>query len=643
MNHNGVSKKLFNAASSYSEQTISPKSQTNVFREPNGSLKPHSNDSLKSQVNGSKQLPESDVPRPKHIIDNLENPTLEWTFQKRIGPGLLNLGNTCFMNSVIQCLTYCPPFSISLVKGDHTAKCTNRQSCMACVFIDHLREVFANRQGVISPKNFAQKLKLVCKSFNWGRQEDAHEYLRHLIDNMCRMAVSSAESKKNKAASFGLAFKFDSRSKETTMFNHIFGGYLRSQITCLSCKSTSNTYDHFMDLMLDIKKVDSLLGAFEKFTSREKLDNENSYKCTHCKRKSEATKQFSIHTPPNVLTIQLKRFEFNRFYGKLTKHVNFPEDLNLQRFMSDSSTHSSGVSYKLFAVLVHQGNTCNSGHYYCYVKNSNQMWYRMDDSSVSSSSINHVLLQNAYILFYVKKPKGKLNGLNISANLTSQTTQNSYNKIANSNGQKIPMGMNGQQVTANNSKAKVVGVTSSKFIGPMPPKKPFLSDPTKSPLKSSLQSNTSMVVIKPGGNKPALILDKPKQQKNGEHKPVSSNSQVVVNGSSNVESGKRLVDYSDESESDEPINKKLKQNDGQFNGIKIFSNSSSSNSVSSLSDHSSHSSRDNTPPSKENVSDSTVPVMNGSKTVITKDIIHKSSNFVFDKVGTPLDGFGPKG
>ena len=41
------------------------------------------------------------------------------------------------------------------------------------------------------------------------------------------------------------------------------------------------------------------------------------------------------------------------------------------------------VMYKLYGVLVHSGYSCNSGHYYCYVKGSNSMWYEMNDNRVS--------------------------------------------------------------------------------------------------------------------------------------------------------------------------------------------------------------------------------------------------------------------
>ncbi len=44
---------------------------------------------------------------------------------------------------------------------------------------------------------------------------------------------------------------------------------------------------------------------------------------------------------------------------------------------------AGSCNYTLFGVLVHLGGSMGSGHYFCFVKNSNQLWHEMDDDSVS--------------------------------------------------------------------------------------------------------------------------------------------------------------------------------------------------------------------------------------------------------------------
>lgn len=365
----------------------------------NGQIKTKSCDQNKNtieniiSVNGNKEKsPEDTIPVPKIQLYTGKIHT-EWNQVHKIGAGLINLGNTCFMNTVIQCLTYCPPLANYLLHdNDHSTKCTITGFCMMCLLQRHMKRAIGKTGDVIKPLDVYQRLKLIAKHFQFGRQEDAHEFLRYVIDHLWKSCLIQTN---------GVA-KLDSASKETTVINKIFGGYHRSQVICLRCKKESNTFDHFMDFILDIKQnVMSLEKALEKFTQPELLQHENSYKCPKCKMKVDAQKRFSVFRTPNVATFQLKRFDYNRsFGGKITKPITYPEKLNLRPYMSD--TQGDPVWYRLNAVLVHSGPTCNSGHYYCYVKNSNGIWYIMDDQRVNEVSLNRVLSQSAYVLFYIK-------------------------------------------------------------------------------------------------------------------------------------------------------------------------------------------------------------------------------------------------
>lgn len=115
-----------------------------------------------------------------------------------------------------------------------------------------------------------------------------------------------------------------------------------------------------------------------------------------CQIKVKAQKRFTVHEAPAVLTLHLKRFDMSKLIGnKLCKHVAFTPTLNLRPYMTggsssqlsqlsaNKSTSKSPVVYSLYAVLVHSGYGCTSGHYYCYVKAANGNWYWMNDSNVS--------------------------------------------------------------------------------------------------------------------------------------------------------------------------------------------------------------------------------------------------------------------
>ncbi|XP_013376592.1 PREDICTED: ubiquitin carboxyl-terminal hydrolase 42-like isoform X2 [Chinchilla lanigera] len=162
-----------------------------------------------------------------------------------------------------------------------------------------------------------------------------------------------------------VSFRFDRHTQATTLTYQIFGGYLRSRVQCLNCKGVSDTFEPCLDITLEIKAAPSVNKALEQFVKPEQLDRENCYKCSKCKNMVPASKRLSIHRSPNVLTLSLKRFA-NYFGGKISKDVKYPEYLDIRPYMSEPN--GEPVIYALYAVLVHSGYSCRTGHYFCYVK-----------------------------------------------------------------------------------------------------------------------------------------------------------------------------------------------------------------------------------------------------------------------------------
>lgn len=106
---------------------------------------------------------------------------------------------------------------------------------------------------------------------------------------------------------------------------------------CLQCSYCSNKFDPFLDLSLEIVKVDSLHKALFCFTAREQLDGgEKQYQCQRCKQKVRALKQLTVHKAPYVLTIHLKRFRAHNPGQKIDKKVLFGPTLDLKPFVSGS-------------------------------------------------------------------------------------------------------------------------------------------------------------------------------------------------------------------------------------------------------------------------------------------------------------------
>ncbi|OWK53063.1 Ubiquitin carboxyl-terminal hydrolase 42, partial [Lonchura striata] len=223
-----------------------------------------------------------------------------------------------------------------------------------------------------------------------------------------------------------LSCDLDVSSQETTIVHQIFRGFMKSRVTCLSCQAVVDSYKAFLDVSLDIKAASSLTTILEDCVTPKQLDQKRCFRCSkmcemgerlpglpggrqgafqhlavcllsRCKKKAAASKKVTVHRAPRVLTLCLERAD-QRTGTKIDKFVEYPEYLDLRPYMSD--TAGGPLLCSLYAIVVHSGDTCFEGHFLCYAKASDGLWYKMDDESVDSCDIHTVLGQQAYLLFY---------------------------------------------------------------------------------------------------------------------------------------------------------------------------------------------------------------------------------------------------
>ena len=169
----------------------------------------------------------------------------------------------------------------------------------------------------------------------------------------------------------------------------IFGGKLRSELRVPGMKK-SVTLEPYQPLQLDIgaPNVNSITDALKGLTRSETLHGEfNSPRGPG----SNATKQVTIETLPQVLILHLKRFQYDNTGGtqKIWKKVGYPLDLEIpkevfpQHKRGGLLAHGSLPKYRLISVVYHHGKNASGGHYTVDVRRQEgQEWVRLDDTVI---------------------------------------------------------------------------------------------------------------------------------------------------------------------------------------------------------------------------------------------------------------------
>ena len=374
------------------------------------------------------------------VGESVPGETLQLCWEKVFGAskGLSNFGNTCFLNSALQCVANTAPLVQRLLQEDEVAcacgsgeivksasslsmgasakfSAAKSRFCAYCALKKVLKDLYdtGRSRSAVAPVAIARHLRALGPTFQVGRQEDAHEFVRELLSKCDEASVKHSKAFLDfyvrPVAKLLPGESPPQKPKPTGVFFAIYGSYVRSRVSCRRCGYNSDTFDPYMDFSIELQGH-SVERSLRHFTAPEQLDLDNLYTCSACKKKIQPIKRLQIWHPPNVLTIHLKRF--NIYGKKINKEVTYTETLDLQPYMCEESpyaTHNSSQPsphiYSLYAVLLHHGMSSRSGHYTSIVKASNGVWLEADDESVSKTSLRNALTHthDAYILFYTRK------------------------------------------------------------------------------------------------------------------------------------------------------------------------------------------------------------------------------------------------
>lgn len=331
--------------------------------------------------------------------------------------GLVNLGNTCFLNSCMQVISHTYELNQLLDKEIYKKRLKNIYDSALLIEWDNLRKILWKENSIVSPNKFikiVQKLAHTKKQdlFTGYEQNDLPEFLIFIIDcfhnslsREVNMSIQGTpENDRDKIALLCFEKIKQMYSKDYSEIWNIFYGIHISQLSSVETNEIiSMTPEPFFIINLPIpenNKSPSLLDCFDLYTQGEILDGDNRVFNENTGEKDAAKKNLVFWSLPTIMVIDIKRFNASNKKNQML--VDFPlSELNLSKYVIGYNKDS--YIYDLYGVCNHSGSVLG-GHYTAFVKNANNKWYHFNDTSVSEVAMEQqIITSKAYCFFYRKR------------------------------------------------------------------------------------------------------------------------------------------------------------------------------------------------------------------------------------------------
>ena len=282
--------------------------------------------------------------------------------------GLQNKGNTCYANSILQCVRNLPEFV-------HYCTSEGKDGQLLSAFHAVMRQM-STSSSPVDPSGFLRSLQVVIRAagnttFNFNSQQDAAEVLQHVMENMSNDSPIAASTV--------------SIAIETTT-------------TCNTCLLSDTSENKTFCIKVPVQKsVQLALSDYLATTDSEDF-------CICCREITPTSHERSLTATGTYFIIQQKRFcnEIGMIGKDCTQVECFPEKLSVP-VGRDCETKKS-LSYELVAIINHEGSL-TAGHYWAFIKDQSvSRWYNCNDRAVTLLLDVKKRLNNtfSYILFYKK-------------------------------------------------------------------------------------------------------------------------------------------------------------------------------------------------------------------------------------------------
>jgi len=349
--------------------------------------------------------------------------------------GLANLGNTCFMNAGLQCLSHIEPMGAYFLTGMYREEINDKNTFgtgghLARAFAKLQEQLWQKNSKTHSPKPLHSTLGRFAPHLVDGyQQQDAQEFLAYLLDGLHEdlnlvkerppsgtlgttededFAADEEQRKieEEKGEEYVAAMAWMTHlARHKSILVDLFQGQLRSMVTCTVCGKVSKTFDPYLYMSLPVNdEMKSLEDAMQLFLAEETLSGDEQWRCNRCKQRVDARKKIDIWKLPPVLVIHLKRFEYDtrsQRFRKIQASLKSSLTIDLSDWVQTESKES--LIYNVQCVANHSGSF-GSGHYTAMCRHPiDGKWYNFNDGSVEEvKDESKVLTSKAYVLFLVR-------------------------------------------------------------------------------------------------------------------------------------------------------------------------------------------------------------------------------------------------
>ena len=325
---------------------------------------------------------------------------------KKIGKkpkGIMNLGLSCYMNSLLQCLYYIKELREFFINNKDKF---NEEQKVCKAFAEVMNGLKNNEKDFFKPKEFKSLIGEKNNLFYGKKAGDVKDLLFNLIDLF--LSELNNENDNDDLNDYDNIYYdkkrlFKEMQKEidkNNIINKLFIGYYETQYDCLEKKISIYSFQIESFILFELEKIEkyhktNILSIELCFDYYYREQKNSSFYCYKCEKVHKGNAHEKIYRPPKILIIILDRGHGKTFKGEVDIH----KYIGLKYYIDEENSDYC-YSYELIGVSTHEGESSSRGHYTARCLTDQKKYYYFSDYFVKEINEDDLFTDEPYLLFY---------------------------------------------------------------------------------------------------------------------------------------------------------------------------------------------------------------------------------------------------